>query len=367
MNTTSTWRRRAVALGIALAMTASACGDDDTSSTAATTAAPTAASSASSTTAGSSPSSASPTTPAPTTPAADTFPVTIEHAFGSTTVESEPKKVVTVGFTDHDTVLGLGVVPVGLRNWYGDHPRGVWPWAEELLGDAKPTVLPSGDLNFEQIAALQPDLILGLYIGLEQGDYDRLSAIAPTIAQSGDHAPFGTPWQEMTRTAGKALGRRAEAEAAITKVTDRFASERDAHPEFDGIELAYAGVYGEGNFYVETEGSTRVQVLLDLGFEVPAELEALGTDKFYHDLSPERLDLLDQQIVLWEPADLSQLPAVKENPLYTTLQVAKDGREVFLTDPLVAGAMAHSSVLSLPYVLDHIVPELASAVAKVQK
>lgn len=296
----------------------------------------------------------------------DAFPVTIEHAFGSTEITEEPERVVTVGFTDHDVLLALGVTPVGLREWYGDHERGVWPWAEELLGDAQPEILPAADLNFEQIAALQPDLILGLYVGLEQDEYDTLSDIAPTVAQSGDHPAFGTPWQEMTRTAGTALGRTDEAEQVIEDVEAQFAEGRDQHPEFDGVELAYAGVYGEQQYYVETEGSTRVQILLDLGFVVADELAALGADEFYHDISNEQLELLDQELVLWEPADISQLPAVEENAIYQALPVAQEDREVFLDDPLVAGAMAHSSPLSLPFVLEKLVPELADAVSRIE-
>lgn len=293
------------------------------------------------------------------------FPVTIEHKYGSTTVDQEPQRVLTVGFSDHDAVLALGVVPVGLRKWYGDYERGVWPWAEKLLGDARPAVLGSEELNFEQIAALKPDLIMGLYSGLEDAEYEKLSQIAPTVAQSGEHADFGTPWQVMTRVVGQALGKADEADALVDGVEAKYASIRADHPEFKGVELAYAGVYGEDKFYVETEGSTRVQILLDLGFTIPAELAALGAEKFYHDLSPERLDLLDQQVVLWEPADLTKMPAVEKNALYQGLAVAREDREVFLTDPVIAGAMAHSTVLSLPVVLDELVPKLAAAVARV--
>ena len=44
---------------------------------------------------------------------AGAFPVTIEHAYGETTIEQEPKRIATLGWSDQDVVLSLGVVPVG--------------------------------------------------------------------------------------------------------------------------------------------------------------------------------------------------------------------------------------------------------------
>ncbi|WP_256977835.1 hypothetical protein [Rhodococcus sp. 14-2470-1a] len=44
------------------------------------------------------------------------FPVTVDHAFGETTVESEPQRVVSVGYTEQDTLLALGVIPVGVTD-----------------------------------------------------------------------------------------------------------------------------------------------------------------------------------------------------------------------------------------------------------
>src|SRR3546814_11871253 len=111
----------------------------------------------------------------------------------------------------------------------------------------------------------------------------------------------------MTRVVGQAVGKTDEAEALVDDIEGMFAAAREEHPEFAGVGLAYAGVYGEGQFYVETEGSTRMQILIDLGFVVPDELVALGADSFYHDIRAERLALIDQAVALWEPAALSQI------------------------------------------------------------
>lgn len=296
------------------------------------------------------------------------FPVTIPHAFGETTVNSAPARVVSIGFSDHDVLLALGVEPVAIRQWYGDYEY-VWPWAQGALGDLQPALLPSSDLNFEEIAALQPDLIIGQYIGLEEQEYGTLSQIAPTIAQPADFPAFGAPWQVITHNIGAAVGQSAQAEALVTDVESLFDEARSAHPEFAGVGLAYAGVYGTdtANYYVETDGSTRMRVLQDLGFVVPDALAALGSDAFYHDISAEQISLLDQDVALWEPAVLELLPAVQDNPLYQTLAVSIEDRDVFLTDPLVAGAMAHSTVLSLPVVLEFLIPELSRAVANLER
>ena len=302
------------------------------------------------------------------TDSSSSFPVTIEHEFGTTTIGQEPERIVTIGFTDHDALLALRVEPVAIRKWYGEYDY-VWPWAEAALGDHEPELLPADDLNVEQIAALQPDLIIGQYIGLERDEFEKLSKIAPTVAQPAGHPAFGAPWQLMTRNLGAAVGKLEEADALVAQVEDLFAQARSEHPEFDGVDLAYAGVYGDGSasYYVETDGSTRMRVLQDLGFVVPDELAALGDDAFYHDISAERLDLLEQDVVLWEPAVLELLPEVRDNRLYRNLEVAKDDRDIFMTDPVVAGAMAHSSVLSLPVVLDFLLPELDRAVANLER
>src|SRR5918998_3590488 len=70
------------------------------------------------------------------------FPVTVEHKFGETTIEAEPKRIVVVGLREQDALLALGIVPVGTTEWFGEHEGAIFPWAEKALGNAKkPAVL----------------------------------------------------------------------------------------------------------------------------------------------------------------------------------------------------------------------------------
>src|SRR5918994_7461467 len=112
---------------------------------------------------------------------AGALPVTIEYKFGSTSVEETPQRIVVAGLREQDSLLALGIVPAGTTEWYGNHPGAIFPWAEEALGEAKkPEVLSFTDgIQYEKVAALAPDLILAVYSGLNQKDYDTLSKIAP--------------------------------------------------------------------------------------------------------------------------------------------------------------------------------------------
>ena len=285
---------------------------------------------------------------------------TIQHRYGSTKVPASPGRVLTVGLVDHDSVLALGIVPVGITaDPYSDgQPFGVWPWAQDELGDGKPEVLPFPEMNFERIAGLRPDLILAIWAGLTQEEYDKLSLIAPTVAQSADYGDYQTPWDEMTKVIGRALGREAAADAAVARVGKTFADARAQHPEFAGKSAAYAGALSAGGYYAETEGSTRAGILAQLGFA----LTDIPGENFYAEVSQEQIELFDVDLLLWELGDMEKRTAIESDPLYRQLAVHQQGRDVFVTDPDLAGGLALISVLSLPYVVEQLVPKVAAAV-----
>ncbi|MEL6894388.1 MAG: ABC transporter substrate-binding protein, partial [Actinomycetota bacterium] len=173
-------------------------------------------------------------------PADEGYPVTIEHKFGSSTIDAAPERIVSIGFNEHDFLLALDIVPVGLRDWYGEQPNGVWPWAQDELDGATPEVLSSGDLNFEQIAALNPDVIVGVWSGMTEQDYELLSEIAPVVAQPDTYEDYGTPWQEQTVILGRALGLESEAAQIVSEVEADIVAAREAHPEWEGLTSSVA-------------------------------------------------------------------------------------------------------------------------------
>ena len=292
--------------------------------------------------------------------AAATFPVTIGHKYGSTTIDARPERIVTVGLTDHDALLALDIVPVGTSEWFGGYPGSVWPWAQHKLGDQIPEAVGGDSINFEKIAALQPDLILALFSGVTQEEYDLLAQIAPTVAQPADYVDYGVPWQELTVTVGKAVGKQAEAEAMVADVEAKFAEVRAAHPEFEGATSVVATPYQ--GIWVYGPQDVRGRFLTLLGFTLPEGLAEITGAEFGGNLSMERADLLDVDVIIWlDPEDAE---GELGGPVYQSLPVHTEGREVFLdsySDP-VGGATSFVSVLSLPFLLDELAPQLASAI-----
>ncbi|WP_412809255.1 iron-siderophore ABC transporter substrate-binding protein [Saccharopolyspora sp. MS10] len=303
--------------------------------------------------------------PPPEVPAASSgtgaFPVTIPHEYGSTTLTERPKRIVTVGLTDQDAVLALGVVPVATREWLTPgYPGGIGPWAADRLGGAPPPVVLEGgeDIPFERIAAQQPDLILALYSGLSEGEYRLLSGLAPTIAQPARHPDHGIPWQELTRTTGAALGEPAEADRLVAEVENRIAEVRRDHPEFTRATGVLATTYD--GYFVYGRQDPRSRVLAELGFTLPAELDGVVGDQFGANLSRERADLLNTDALVWFVPDGGA--ALRADPVYTRLPVSREGRALVIDESGDYGnAFSFVSVLSIPYLLDRLVPDLARA------
>lgn len=292
------------------------------------------------------------------------FPVTIGHKYGSTTIKSEPKRIVTVGLTDQDAVLALGKVPVGTTEWLGGYKGAVGPWAKDKLGSSPaPTVLKDTGTGpqVEKIAALRPDLILAVYSGLTKSQYASLSKFAPVVAQPKEFNDFGVPWQRQTELIGKALGKDAEAKKLVAGVQDKFTAARKANPGFAKSTAVVATPY-DGTFVFGSQ-DPRSRLLSDLGFTLPKDLDKVIGDKFGANISKERLDLLDQGVALWIVPDLtSAVTKLHRDPVYGDEKVVKEGREVFVKETSDYGnAVSLSTVLSIPYVLDRLVPQLAAA------
>jgi iron complex transport system substrate-binding protein len=100
--------------------------------------------------------------------------------------------------------------------------------------------------------------------------------------------------------------------------------------------------------------------MTDLGFSIPPEYDDIAGDAFFASFSAEEIALLDVDVLVWLAATDAEIAAIGSSPLREGLTAAIEGREVFVGE-LLGGAFSFASPLSLGYLLDELVPELAAA------
>lgn len=278
--------------------------------------------------------------------------VTVKHIFGETKIPAPPKRVVSAGFTEQDDLLAVGVVPIAVTNWWGDQPFGVWPWAQPKLAGAQPEVLDlSNGIQVDRIAALKPDLIVATNAGLDQDTYTKLSAIAPTIAQSGQEA-FYEPWKEQAAAISQAVFKFDEMAALVKSVEDKFTEVGKINPQFSGKRaLLLEGTVVDDAVHVLTPG-WRSEFLTQMGLVVPDT----GGSALTRDRMESVLDGAD--VLIWATESDAQQAALLADPTIAKLRATTGQRNLF-TGKDLAGAIAFASPLSYPVVADELPPALA--------
>ncbi|TDU88911.1 iron complex transport system substrate-binding protein [Kribbella voronezhensis] len=290
------------------------------------------------------------------------FPVTLKNTFGETTISKKPERIVTLGWNAQDVVYALGETPVGMpKVTYGPTAAGVTAWDADRFDPAKTTLLDTGDgYPFEKIAALKPDVILAPYEGFDATVYKTLSGIAPTVAYPG--AAWQTSWQDQTTLIGKALGKSAEAAKLIAGITELTRKAAADHPEFKGKTLTIGSFGPENYVYMPTD--PRVQILTEMGFVNSPGVEALqakNTKKeFAVSLSKEKVGDIDADVVVGYVDGLTA-KKFETDPVYASLGALKRGGAYLMEDQQVISGMSSVSVLSVPWVLDKILPGLSKA------
>lgn len=266
-----------------LTLALAACGGDDDADPTTTTTAPPAAPS---TTAGASTTSSSPGAPT----AADTStvpagPRSVQHAMGETEVPADPQRVVVLDSSFLDASIALGVVPVGATE--GTPGAGL----PAYLGEPITGIAIAGDTttpNLEQVAALEPDLILAAKVRHE-ALYDQLSAIAPTVFSESS----GQDWTAQVRLTGDALGRAAAADGLVTTFEERAASVGEAIGAAGQTASIVRFIPGQTRLYGPTtfSGAVLTAVGFDLGGREydPSFGMAL--------ISAEQLELVDTDVI----------------------------------------------------------------------
>lgn len=279
--------------------------------------------------------------------------VAIEHRFGTTELDSVPERVVSIDVQWTDAMVAMGTDPVGIGvDSYT--PDGGFPW-QELPADTEPLSIADG-LPFEQIAELEPDLIVGTYMISDEEIYGRLTDIAPTIASPDEHEV--TPWEDLVRIAGDVLADASAAEEVIESVNSQISRTADDLPGLDGQTFSLAQyVVGDSMYIVadEEDGSSVFFQQLGMTMYPPVASRGEETGDPRINVSPERADLLQADLLAFlvnggDESDLADIPGFDQLP--GTVAVLDYSTIVGLNTP---------SPLSIPYALDQLRPHLEAA------
>lgn len=282
--------------------------------------------------------------------------MTITHLFGQTVIKQPPKRVVSAGYTEQDDLLAVGIVPIAVTNWFGDQPFAVWPWAQPKLGGAQPVVLNlDNGIPVDQIAGLKPDLIVAVNAGVDADTYQKLSAIAPTVAQSDGDA-FFEPWKDQATTIGQAVFRADQMKSLIDAVDKQFVAVSQNHPQWQAKKaLLMQGSLFQGTVVAAAAG-WRTDFLNQMGLVIADSLKPFVNGHravIPRDHIKTVLDSAD--VVIWTTESPDQQKSLLADPEIAGSQATAQNRHVFTTKDQ-AGAIAFSSVLSYPVVADQLPP-----------
>jgi len=295
------------------------------------------------------------------------FPVTIEHAYGETTIKEEPERVVALGWSDPDVVLSLGVVPVGAsNNSWGGTKAGSTAWFDEALAEIDGAEAPTriddtssgiaGAVN--DVAKLQPDLVVATNSGMTKAEYQKLSKLGVPVVAYPDEA-WMTPWRDSLDMIGKALGRNKLADEVEAETEATLAEAKEEHPDLVGTSHFVSWIDPTDTSSVGVYGDSRATVLTEVGMTQPEWVEKLTKGEAYGTISAERAATLEADLAIMTAESQDEVDKITEDKLIARIPAVAAGNVWWdLPDHSTAYALDVATPLSLPYMADHLLPEL---------
>ncbi|MEU4085033.1 ABC transporter substrate-binding protein [Streptomyces aureus] len=255
----------------------------------------------------------------------------VSTAHGKVTVPAHPRRIVSVHSWSTETLFDLGLKPVGVEDGGANYvpPRYLKGWK------ATAKVTTGADIDYEKIASLKPDLIVGVDVPYLSKAYKKLSAIAPTAFSSFND---NSGWTEFPDATATFVNRTAQLAKLKKEYTERISAVRDTNRSaltkstWDVVQ----GGFDSGNYWIYSPDSAVGDILGKLGVRFASATSSVAAGKT-RSVSYERADLLrDADYVIYytnndgSPAnDIQKLFALKT---FKSLPAAKDGHLVGTAD-----------------------------------
>jgi iron complex transport system substrate-binding protein len=252
------------------------------------------------------------------------FPRTVRNLVaneevGETVIPAKPERVIVLDTGELDNMASLGIEPVGIA-----HPADVGMAPGYLdVGDAV-DLGPYDALDLEQIKNLEPDLILGTSLRIDDDDLKRqLQEIAPTVL-----APRpGVLWKENFLLNAAAVGEEERAQELLDAYEERAAEVGAAVAEANGGEAPTVSMlrFMAGQIRLYANDSFIGIILDDAGLPRP-ETEDIAD--LAVEISAEEITRAEGDWLLWGTygeADSTEQAAVVDGPLWDQVPAVADG------------------------------------------
>ncbi|MEM9564429.1 MAG: hypothetical protein AAGA93_17535 [Actinomycetota bacterium] len=299
---------RLLAVLLATALVAAACGDDDTSTESADATASSSSSASASASASASETadeaSASASEPAEGGAGDDGATVTVTDMTGEITVPVIDENVLALDEYAAIALLTLGITPETTAQFYGDF----YDAGENAIIEASGTSFIPPD-NLEALALASPALMVGIGHPNFEPFVDEHREIAPSV-----YPMFTSRWEEQTQVFAQVTGTEERAAAVTAAVAVRTEEVREAIEAagLTGAEVSLIQTF-PGEFYSYSESPLAGSVIKDLGFTRPP-LQLEGDEFGFVSFSEEDLPSQTQaDIVIW--IDAAFEGSLFDNPL----------------------------------------------------
>jgi iron complex transport system substrate-binding protein len=251
---------------------------------------------------------------------AQAFPLTIKHEAGTLELAAPARRVVVLEYSFLDTLLALGLKPVGAAIGTQGCDRGPAPYLKPLLGGVN-SIGARAQPSLEAILAARPDLILADAF-VHKDLLPQLQRIAPTAAFQSRRGSYDDLMQQVLWI-GRMVGKEALARTLVADQERLLAKARSfADPRAPGLVAAVAT---PSSLTLHSSESFISSLLERLGRK---NLVKPQNDQSQFEVTLEGLLALNPPtLVLFTAKD--ENPITREwakNPLWQNLEAVKRGR-----------------------------------------
>lgn len=216
----------------------------------------------------------------------------VEHPLGSSTIPVSPRRIIALDAGGGlQTALECGAPVIAAETLAGETE------IPEYLPSPPEGFIPLGfnEVNFERLLGLEPDLIIGSRVRVEE-HYAKLTEIAPTVPflNTADQVE----WRDTVRTVGDLLGVPEVIEERIAEFEERAEAFAADHAETLATSTVALVRFTSDEVRILTGIIFPSDVLAACGVQRPASNEPESAEDTYISLSPENVSVLEDADVI---------------------------------------------------------------------